>query len=284
MATTTTSDTDLPPTPPKPTAKDRAALKARIKARLAAKGMSGRRLEEHIGMPTGTLSKFYSGRLAFTTKALREIASALNVGPEVLVEGTTFVHLLLAAAPSPASEGMAEATKIIDDLRAELAEKTARVDALEAELVSVRRAKEAADASAAAHKREVEALTAQLQAATAKERATAEDLALTRRELKDVSGERDQLVANLAAMREREATTAAARDQWRKYALERAQRVAAVEAELNKMALELQQQKGWTIGAALLSGITALGLGIAAGTPTDEEVQMRAALAPYRRR
>lgn len=120
----------LPPEPPPITDQDRGTFKERLQRILKEKDISGRRLEKEIAMATGTLSKIYQGRVALSLKMLRDIATALDVPPFQLVEGTALAHLLLGAPDSPEFAELEEARKQIDKLKAEGAEKDATINSL----------------------------------------------------------------------------------------------------------------------------------------------------------
>lgn len=120
----------LPPEPPPITDQDRGIFKERLQRILKDKDFSGRRLEDTINMATGTLSKIYRGRVALSLKMLRDIATALDVPPLQLVEGTALAHLLLGAPDSPEFAAFEEARKQIDLLRTEAAGKEATINGL----------------------------------------------------------------------------------------------------------------------------------------------------------
>lgn len=286
MKTLNPPPADLPPVPPKPSAKDRAIFAKRVKSRIKESGLSGRKVEDRINMARGTLSKLYGGRIALSAETLREIACALDVGPEVLVAGTAFAHLLLLAPSDPVSEELAEARKVIDDLRVELVGSRTQAGSLSAELSQVRAELSQVRAELNAARQDSEERSAQLEQAEMKAQASIallDEERAARCHLQnlhdDVHAARDRLLRDLEAERQRLKSTSDALGKWRSYAEERARRVEMLEGQLKQTAAELQAQKGFTWVTGVLSGITGLGLGAAAASPSQDRL-----LAQYRRR
>jgi transcriptional regulator with XRE-family HTH domain len=263
------SSPDLPPTPRQPTARDRKVFESRVKARLKEKGTSGRKVEDKIGMARGTLSKLYSGRLGLSSRTLREIAVALDFGPDVMVRGTVFEDLLRSAPASPELDEVVQARRVVDELRGELAAKQARVEALQRDLLAARKE---SIAEKAGRQRDVQELQDRVQrlgirahaaeAALEQERNLRPELEASLHEAEEA---RDRYAQDLDANKQQMVSLSDALTQWRAHAHERSKRVMMLEAQLNQAARQLSQAKGETAAAAILTGLASLGIGAALG-------------------
>lgn len=248
-----------------PSDRDRATFKKRLKEALAARAMSGRALEARVGMATGTLSKMYSGRISVTLRHLREIAAVLEIGPEVLVMGTSLAALLTGAPESSESEELLQTKGQIDQLRASLAGSEAIANDLRREVHELKDTiaalqGKATDAEERARQAKNDLVQVELRASAAEgeracfqtERAAAiEDANRMRREL---------AAASAAARANEEAATS-----WRTFGLKRAHRVQYLEAELAKTRSAAMNASAAEAGRLLLASLTTLGIGYAIG-------------------
>lgn len=252
---------NAPPEPPKqakPTKRDRATFRARLQSELASAGISGRALEKKIGMATGTLSKIFSGRLALTLRVLREIASALGIGPDVLVAETAYTFLLAGAPESEESAELLEARQEVDKLRAERAANEAMMKNLRDENEQLRRDLAAARDLAADAKANAEAAHAEAKAALATRLSDGREREVLAQELSRVR-------IDLAAERGRVAETARSEDGWRKYAMERHQRAHYLEAELARARAAAATASSEEAAKLLLASLASLGIGLVLG-------------------
>ena len=246
-----------PQAPARPTKRDLDVFMRRTKAALRAAGLSQRQTETTIGMPRGTLSKLFSGRLALALKTLREIAQQAKVEAHVLVDGTALAKLLLGAPESEEGEVSVAVQTAYDELRAELAARDGLISELRRQLdglaTRVRELeREVADAA------EVRGELARAREAIA----TAERLAADSAKRAIVVARRDEQLA-AAVSRATETTTQLAG--WRAYALERNQRVNFLESELAKGYQAARQRSGDEAGRLLLTVLAGVGVGALIG-------------------
>ncbi len=254
---------ELPPGPPKITRRDRATFKVRLQRALAVANLSGRALEKKIGMATGTLSKLYSGRLSLTLRVLREITSAMALGPEVLVEGTGLAFLLAGAPESCESAELLAARAEVDRLRAEAAASETTLKELRHENEALRRELTAARDAEASAKDSAERAQAEVSRMKTGAGAAMTLHSQSERARDDALHEAAGLRIALAAEISKSGEMAHVADGWRKQALERQQRAQYLEMELARARNAAVKASSEEAGKLLLASLASLGIGMA---------------------
>ena len=254
--------TDPPPSTI-PSREDRETFVRRVRERLGVMRQSSRWLEEQADLATGTLSKLRtgSGRVKLTPKKLLQIATVLDVSPEVLVKDTCFAELFLLAPPSPDSERTGRLAAEVDELRAELAARVAALSELQERAV----AREAELVSAQADVRRLleESNTVRKHVARRDEEAVGLQAALA--EARRVSNEAR---AEVVAVASRFGEVSSQCERWRNHALERERRVTQleeilvqVEQQAEQRIQELRKRPHDQTGGLIVGALLGLGLG-----------------------
>jgi transcriptional regulator with XRE-family HTH domain len=241
-----------PPTPPPPTAEDRGILRDRLKALFKDKKVSGRSVEERVGVGRGTLSKVYSGKMALTHRLLHELSQVLDVPPEALVERTAFAHLLETAPPTPETTEVAQLKEELDHLRVEKQATDAALSKAHDDLKAARREFADADEARSAAEQRAAASESELAAARAVRKEMDDQLRALEEKVQtalvQASAEAQEHAAAVAKVN---ALTQSA-DQWRTHALEREQRVKQLEAYIQQLRAQTSNKGDAAVGGALL--------------------------------
>ena len=127
---TTTPD---PPSSWEPSEEDLQSFQAHLRVLLDERGWSQNQLESEAGFARGTLSKIFGGKLRVHRRHLVELARALGLTDLALAGGTALEPLLSQPVPTPDSEALISAHSRINALEQELS-------GLRAELEGERRA------------------------------------------------------------------------------------------------------------------------------------------------
>lgn len=226
-------ETNEPPKPSEITPDDRAVLRDRVKAALAAKdNMSQRKAEEALNLSTGVLSKVWSGDMQLTVDLLRRLAELLGVDPFELVAGTGFEGLRMKGVETPESPELRTLRGQLDEARVALA-------AAQAENESLRRSAEAARQAHEAAERRTGEIAARESAAVAslgkKEAELVEArsaLAKARAEATTARRGAEQAEATASGLRAAVAEHRAQADGWRAHASQMENLARSTEAQL----------------------------------------------------
>lgn len=266
---------DAPPEAPKITKRDRDRFRANLQRALVAKKLSGRALERRIGMATGTLSKLYSGRLALTLGILREVASELAVGPEVLVEGTALVALLTGAPESAESTELLEARGELDQLRGDRAASEATIRGLRKENEALRRDLAVARDAEATARAGAEKAYAELTRATSGASTAMARHGQAEREKERALQKAAELRTALAAQTAKCNEVAHVADGWRRHAIQREQRVHYLEVQLARAHTAAASASAEEAGKLLLASLASLGIGLVIGDASSSDRSRR---------
>lgn len=252
-----------PPNPPVPSSADRATLRDRLQTMLKDRKLSGRAVEKSIGIGTGTLSKVYSGKMALTHRLLHDLSHLLGVSAESIVEATAFAHLLQTAPPTPSSAEIASLKEELDRARVEKQASDAALDQARRELASMH--KELSDTNRV--RRAAEDRVTVLES----KQAALRDLTARMEEAATVAEQSLQALSGQMSAHEQEHSSALARvdalnknaDDWRRYALDRQQRVVQLEAYVRQLRSQIANDASAAAGAALGTALLGVALGAA---------------------
>lgn len=237
----------------------------RTKAAINRNKTSGRRLEEKIGMATGTLSKLYGGRLRLSLKSLREIASALGLGPELLVQGTSLEHLLAGAPETPASVELLGAREETDRLRGEKAALEAAAENLQHEYRELANTERGLREQLLIAERNAARRDAEVERARKRTVEVEERLRVCERERREAVQAGRTATTNLQTMTARLAQFTQAVDAWRLHASHFEARARYLEVELAQAQAKAQKATSEEAGKLLLASMASLGIGVVLG-------------------
>ncbi len=244
------SPPEKPPTRPRVTAADYAALRANVQRFCKLENRTQNWLESSLGLSVGFLPKMWKGKVHFTADHLAGMCRLLGCEAMDLLAGTAFEYMLATGPADAESEAVRQLREDRDTLRVQLVaiqadrataagrEQESRLAAQEAETRAARAEERVAELEAAARvaAAALEVSLAETHTAKATGSRLTQDLAAQRLRAENAEAAQRRLTAENAQMIKN-------RDEWRAFAEDRNQAATFLKSQVD--ALETQSFQAW---------------------------------------